>query len=469
MSDVVRAEVGILGAGPAGMAAARELVALGVDVLILDEGHRPGGQIFRQAPAGFRVRERRGLVAPSHDKGHRLLDDLRAAGVPVVNRATVWDAAPGRLWFEQDGRSRLLVCDRMLLATGAYDRVVPFPGWTLPGVITAGAAQVMVRGFMVKPGTRAVVAGTGPLLLPTVTSLLTAGVEVVAALEANHRTRVARAVLGVLGNLPRLREAFHYAAALLRHGIRLRTGWTVFAAAGDRQVSAVTIGKVDPRGRPRRSTARDVEADLVCTGFGLLPSVELALLLRCEMRYSHTRGGWLPRTDRDQLTSVPGTYAAGEIAGIGGAEVAIAEGRVAAFAIARAMGRGRPEDLDGRLDQARRRRDRERRAADRMLGAFPVLPGLFELAEPSTLVCRCEDVTLQRVRETALSSGCDLRTVKMGTRAGMGPCQGRICTPILHGVMPAGPGRQEIPSCPSVQVPVKPVSVETMLAAPSPE
>ncbi len=181
----------------------------------------------------------------------------------------------------------------------------------------------------------------------------------------------------------------------------------------------------------------------------------------------------MPQTDRDQRTSIPHVYAAGEIAGIGGAEVAMVEGTVAALAMARSLGVSGSEELEGRLVRHRRRRDRERRAADALLGAFPVLPGLSELAEPSTLVCRCEDVTLQSVREIAQTSGCDLRAVKMGTRAGMGPCQGRICAPILHDVLrdfpPEGRGRRELPPCPSTQVPVKPVSVETILRAPSPE
>lgn len=468
MSDILRTQVGILGAGPAGMAAALELRSLGIDVTVVDEGQRPGGQIFRQVPEGFRAVERKGLVAPSHSKGHQLIEKMTRQGIEVVCGATVWSAAPGRFWFEHHGRSRLLVCDRMLLATGAYDRLVPFPGWTLPGVITAGAAQVMVRGFMIKPGTRALVAGTGPLLLPTVTALLTAGVEVVGALEANKHLRAARALIGVFTNGARLREAMHYARALLRHGIRLRMGWTVFAAVGGDQVTAAVIGKVDSCGRPRKSTAREVQVDLICTGFGLMPSIELACLLGCEMHYVERRGGWLPRTNGDQMTSLDGIYAAGEIAGIGGAEVAISEGTVAGLAMAREMGLGQSTDSSDRLLRARSRRDRERRAADALLGAFPVLPGLSELAEPSTMVCRCEDVTLEEVREVARTSGSDLRAVKMGTRAGMGPCQGRICSPILHQVIPPGPGRQAIPPCPSIQEPVKPVSVDIMRAAPSP-
>ena len=186
----LQADVGIVGAGPGGMAAAVELARQGLSVTILDEGMRAGGQIFRQLPEGCASPDY--PEPPSHEQGHVLLHDLGASAVRVVNSAVVWDAEPGRLWFEHEGRSAELTCRAIVLAPGAYDRFVPFPGWTLPGVISAGAAQVMVRGFGVQPGQRALVAGTGPLLLPTVTALLSVGVEVVGALEAAPRSAMLR-------------------------------------------------------------------------------------------------------------------------------------------------------------------------------------------------------------------------------------------------------------------------------------
>ena len=454
---VVHADVGIVGAGPGGLAAANALAQAGLRVVVLDEGQRPGGQIHRQLPLGA-APPPAAAEPPSHAHGHSLLHTFAAQRIDLRAGATVWDARPGRLWFEHDGASWLLLAERLLLAPGAYDRCVPFPGWTLPGVVTAGAVQVMVRGFAVAPGRRALVAGSGPLLLPTVTALTQAGVTVVAALEATSRWRTLRAAPAVLGNAARRREALWYAKQLWRSGVRLRFGHTVFACEGDGRVQRAVIGRVDADGRPLRATARTVEVDLVAAGFGLVPSVELALRLGCATRFDPIRGGHCVVVDQRQQSSVPGVFAVGEICGIGGGEVAAVEGELAAAAIVHARGGPAPAAA-----LQRRARD-ERRSADAMLRVFAPLPGLVELADAATIVCRCEDVPLAAVRATAELHGRSTRAVKLGCRAGMGPCQGRICGPMMPALV-AGDGR--LPAeLPVVQVPLKPVRTSTLVDAP---
>jgi len=455
---VLEADVGIVGAGPAGMAAAARLARAGLSVVVLDEGQRAGGQIFRQLPDGAPQPEA-GTEPPSHARGHTLVAEFADPGVRLRSGATVWDGKPGRLWFEQDGASWLLRCQRIVLANGAYDRSVPFPGWTLPGVLTAGALQVMVRGFGTVPGKRALVVGSGPLLLPTVTSLASIGVEVVAALEASSRWRALRALPGVFGNGARLREALWYGRKLLAAGVRLRWGWTVFACEGDGRVQRAVIGKVDGDGRPRRDTARTIEVDVVGAGFGLVPSIELGLHLGCAARFDQVRGGHCLVVDGEQRTGVAGVFAAGEVCGIGGAEVAMAEGEVAAAAILHELRGTAPPPAFVRRAAA------ERRAADRLLGAFAPLPGLHELAAPDTIVCRCEDVTLRQAQDAAALHGSSQRAIKLGCRAGMGPCQARICGPSLQAL---ACGRSDLPmDLPVVRLPVKPVRTATILDAPA--
>lgn len=453
---IVDADVGVLGAGPGGMAAAKALAAAGLRVVVLDEGHRAGGQIFRQLPPG--APHEAIAEPPSHANGHALIDGFSASKVELRSGAIVWDARPGRLWFEQDGASWLLRCKHVVLAPGAYDRCIPFPGWTLPGVLTAGALQVMVRGFGVVPGKRALVVGSGPLLLPTVTALSSAGVEVVAALEASSRWRALRALPGVLGNGARLREALWYGRKLFAAGVRLQWGWTVFGVEGDGRVQRATIGKVDADGRPQRATARTIEVDVVGAGFGLVPSIEAGLLLGCASHLLPARGGHCLVVDAEQRTSVAGVYAVGEACGIGGAEVAMAEGELAAAAIVRHE-RGAPIAA-----AVARKAARERKAADAMLRAFAPLPGLHELAQPDTIVCRCEDVTLARAKAAAALHGGSHRAIKVGCRAGMGPCQARICGPSLQALACGQPGLPM--DLPVAQTPLKAVRSATILQAP---
>lgn len=466
----MRTRVAIVGAGPAGMAAAIELSAVGADVLVFDESFRAGGQIYRQPPVGFSVEHRGHQAAPSHERGDALLQQLEAQGVRVMSGVTVWNASPGRLDLEVDGAPAVCDCDVLILATGAYDRSVAFPGWTTPGVITAGAAQVMVRGFLVKPGTRALVAGTGPLLLPTVSALVAAGAEVVGALEANTRWRALSALGGVLGSRARRREAAFYARVILGRRLRYSFSSAVFAVQGGDRVRSAVIGRLGRDGVPLPHTAREVDVDLVCTGFGLSPSVELARVAGCEMHHQAARGGWVPRHDDRMATSVQGIFVAGEIAGIGGADVAIAEGKLAGLAAAEHLGLPDPRGARAaELKSAAARRTRERRASDALLRAFSIPPGVHQLAKDDTLVCRCEDVTFAQMRDAVELCGRDNRTAKMATRAGMGPCQGRICQALIADLLRhrlGGP--TEDPPCPSVQIPVKPVAVTTVAGDLSP-
>ena len=454
---VLDADVGVVGAGPAGMAAANRLAAAGLRVVVLDEGHRAGGQIFRQLPPNAPA-PATGTEPPSHRDGHRLLEELARRGIEIRSGATVWDGKPGFLWFEQNGESWLLRCREIVLAPGAYDRCIPFPGWTLPGVLTPGAVQVMVRGFGVVPGRRALVAGSGPLLLPTITALTAAGVNVVAALEAVPRANMFRVLPRLLLNGAKRREAMWYARQLRAARVRMQWGSTVFACEGDGRVQRAVIGKVDRDGRPLRETARTIEVDVVAAGFGLVPSIELGLLLGCASHHDAVRGGHCITVDRAQRTSVPDVYAAGEICGIGGAEVAIVEGALAAEVI---LGRRRPSPVSTRLLHDA---PRERRIADALLRAFPLLPGLHELALPDTIVCRCEDVPLARAREAARVHGGSLRAIKLGCRAGMGACQARICGPSLQAL--ACGRREQVMDVPVAQVPIKPVRSDTIVEAP---
>jgi NADPH-dependent 2,4-dienoyl-CoA reductase/sulfur reductase-like enzyme len=360
------------------MAAARRAAAAGRRVVVLDAGQRPGGQYWRH-------RE------PPTDRRYREL----AAGLSAVDyrpNATVWFAEPGFVLHTNEGRVR---AERVVLATGAWDRVVPFPGWDLPGVVTAGGAQALLKGSGVLVGRRVVVAGTGPFLLPVAANLATAGATVVGVFEANNPLR-----MGARMPAARVAEAARYAAILARHRIPYRWGRKVVAAHGDGRVEAVTVG------------GRRIGCDTLATGYGFVPAVELPLLLGCATRVDGDQNLVVTVDDR-QETSVPGLYAAGEVTGVGGAELATVEGAIAGAAAA-----GVTTDLVAR-------REKLRGFAAALHEVFP--PPRPE-PEDGTVVCRCEEVHFGAVREALTELGAaDARTLKLLTRMGMGWCQGRMC------------------------------------------
>jgi D-hydroxyproline dehydrogenase subunit alpha len=386
---VTRFEVAVVGAGPAGLAAAAGAAAAGSRVVVLDAGVRPGGQYWRH-------RQYFPPVSTNYRKLAAALDrvDYRAG-------AEVWFAEPGFVLHTKGGEVR---ADRVVLATGAHDRVVPFPGWTLPGVTTAGGAQALLKGQGVLVGRRIVVAGTGPFLLPVAAGLAGAGARVLGVFEANNPVRLA-------GRMPvdKMREAAGYAATFARHRIPYRTRHTVVAARGTGEVEAVMVAG------PRRS--RTIECDALAVGYGFVPAIELATLLGCATHVD-TDTNLVLAVDGNQRTSVPGVYAAGEITGVGGAELAIVEGAIAGAAAAGAT-------PDRELASRRARLSRFAAALKRN---FPVPPQWPDTLTEETVVCRCEEVPYKRIHTAVRELGAtDARTVKLLSRTGMGWCQGRMC------------------------------------------
>lgn len=441
MTEVVERErwpVAVVGAGPAGLAAAVAAADRGVRVLLLDAGAAPGGQYWRQR-GDRRLDDDR---APHAEHGGRRLRRLwaglaehrRAGRVGYVAGAQVWQvtrdddgftlrvtAAPGASPVTPVHHTR-----RLVLAPGGSDRQLPFPGWELPGVMAAGGVQSLLKASGTLAGRRAVVAGTGPFLLPVATGLARAGAEVVAVCEAGRPhtwLRDAPALLGVPGKLV---EGAQLAGGMLRHRIPYRTSTVVARAVGGGGPDGDELDRVElVRRRPDGSLvgpSRVVTADLLAVGWGFTPAIELALQLGAATRVDGD-GSLVVRTAADQATSVPGLWVAGEACGVGGATLSDIEGTRAGAAVADAA-RGR----EVRRHRGSGRIARHRRFAAAMHRHHPVPVGWSGWLEEDTLVCRCEEVPLDRVRHARTELGAtDARSVKQLTRIGMGWCQGRVC------------------------------------------
>lgn len=390
-------DVVVIGAGPAGLAASGAAADAGLDVALLDAEDRPGGQYYRQHGTG---------PVPHHRVTH-------------LPRHRVWHVERGfTAHAVADERPRQVRGRALVIATGAHDRPLPFPGWDLPGVLTAGGAQALVKGELVVPGNRVVVAGTGPFLLPVAAALARGGADVPGVFEANRPLGFARH----LAHHPeKAREAAGYAAALARHRIPYLLGRAVVEAHGHDAVTAVTVATLDRAWRPVRR--RIVPCDAVAVGYGFTPRLEIPLQLGCATRLDDA-GSLVAVVDTAQRTSVPGVYAAGETTGVGGAQLAHVEGELAGRAVAEALGAARRPEHARRL-LARRRTLRA--FAEAMNRAFPVRAGWTGWPRQDTIVCRCEEVTRAGLAEAAALGATDPRTAKLLSRAGMGRCQGRIC------------------------------------------
>jgi thioredoxin reductase len=317
-----RVEMVCVGAGPAGLAAAIEAARAGVQVTIYDENERPGGQLFKQIHKFFGSQEH-GAKERGFSIGEKLLSEARQLGVEVALRSVVLGIYDGKVLnvLTQD-RVTPVLADRTLLATGASENMIPFPGWTLPGVIGAGAAQTMANLHGIKPGERVLMVGSGNVGVVVSFQLLQAGCEVAAVIDA----------------APGIGGYGVHAAKVARRGVPFLMRHTVKEAVGADRVQAAVIVELDEAWQPIPGTERTIEVDTICLAVGLNPMVQLARMAGCAMTYVPALGGSVPVHDENQHTTVRSIYVAGDVAGIEEASTAIVEGRIAGLAVAHSLG-----------------------------------------------------------------------------------------------------------------------------------
>lgn len=388
--DKLRTDILIVGGGPAGMAAAIAAATSGGDVTIIDDNPRLGGQIWRAELGEMKSADARELIATLEQNRIRIIP---GASVFAGNRtALLAETGSGTVEIEYQ---------KLILATGARERFLPFPGWTLPNVFGAAGLQALVKGGFEVENKRVVVAGTGPLLLVVAEYLRSKGAQIVAVCEQTTNRKLDRFALGLWRRPSKLAQGIALRSKL--RGVPYYKNSWVLAAFGESKLKAVTISRID--------RTVELECDMLACGFHLVPNTELARLLGCRIDDDFVS------VDEYQETSVQGVYCAGEPTGIGGVDAALVEGRIAGYA------------ATGQIDEARLLlpdRETTERFTIALDRTFELRDELRKLATDSTVVCRCEDVQFG-----VLTGYTDLRTAKLQTRCGMGSCQGRVCGPAV--------------------------------------
>lgn len=313
-----RRDIAIIGAGPAGLCAAIEAASHGARVTVYDENDRPGGQLFKQIHKFFGSREHRAMER-GYRIGHSLLDEAASLGVEVVLQATVLGVFEEKtLNILQENRIRRVRPESLVIATGASENMIPFPGWTLPGVIGAGAAQTMANLHGVRPGRSILMVGCGNVGVVVAWQMLQAGCQVAAMIDAS----------------PKIGGYAVHAAKVARAGVPFHLRHTILQAHGEDRVTGATIAQVDDSWKPVPGSEKTLDVDAICLAVGLNPSTQLARMAGCAMVFAPGLGGWVPAHDHDCATSVPGVYVAGDVSGIEEASSAMVEGRLAGLAAA---------------------------------------------------------------------------------------------------------------------------------------
>lgn len=413
-------DVLVLGAGPAGLAAAAAARENGADVICADLFATPGGQYHMQPPSPGGAFAKTSQVLDGQAAARR----CRELGVRFLAQTEVFWAEPGfTIFANQAGNAVAIKSAAMVVASGAMERALPFKGWTLPGVMTAGGAQRLIKSNNALPGKNVVLAGSGPFLLAVANTFGTAGFKLVSYVEMQ---RPSLAALSLLLKTPgRIGEAVKLMRGLRRSGARVLTGHQVVEALGDGRLEAVRIAPLDRRGLPLMEDAFTLEnIDGLCVGYGFRPVVDVTSILHAEHRFDDALGGWVCSVDQTQATTVDGLFAAGEITGIGGAVPARLSGRLAGIHAADATGhRSGQADLPALQRQLRS----ARRFADGLAALFPFPGHLVEQLGAGETLCRCEDVSVAHIDRAIADGASAVFSIKMWTRAGMGPCQGRVC------------------------------------------
>lgn len=413
MYDVI-----VIGAGPAGANAALGADQKGLKVLMIDEQKYAGGQVWRQKSKSI-------LKAPgteASENGSALGDKISRSKVDVRYNSRVWhiEKEDDGSWLIAAERERLKA-KALIISTGAQERIIPIPGWTLPGVMGLGAATVLFKEHMMVPQGRTIVAGNGPLLFYVASEIIRLGGQVAAVVSLNSKKDWKEAFPEMVSNKDLLWQGLKWMFQLYKRRVPIFWQHGIKKIEGESNVDGATICKVDDNWKPESGSEQNIAAETVCLGHGLMPSIEATRLAGAYHKYDQTLGGWVPIVDKHGRTTHPKLYACGDNAGILGAFAAPFRGKLAASAVIKDLMGSKESNID---------QETYDRAVKFGLAATALsIPraGLADFMTMDTIVCRCEEITRGEIEHEIRTGAITPNAIKSGTRCGMGPCGGRYC------------------------------------------
>ncbi len=468
----------VIGAGPAGMAAAVEAARAGVSVAIVDESPAPGGQVYRSFLDGMQVTDAAAL-GPDYAIGTALKGELKASGAETAFGERVWFVAPGGdaaasgaangaaaggFRIESVGPKGVNRWDAraVVAATGTSERVVPVPGWTTPGVMGLAAATILLKAQRMVPGEATVVAGCGPLVTAVAAGILKGGGRVAAMVDLAGLGDWLGAMPSLVSRPDLLSRGAKWQWQIRAAGVPVLRRHAVVDVRGTDRVREVVVCPVDDDWRPIRGRERTFEADSLALGHGLIPGTEVTRLLRADHAFVADKGGWTAVRDGDMRSSVAKLYVAGDGAGISGAVAAGMEGRLAGLAAALDLGRLSAAEYAAKAGPIKARLKRAERFGAEMGRMMTPRAGLLETVTADTVVCRCEDVTRGEIEDTVKAGAFEVNQLKSWTRCGMGPCQGRMCGDTAAKLVAGHVGGREAAGAWTARVPIRPITLDDL-------
>lgn len=453
----------IVGGGFSGIVAADILSGKGLSILMIDENFHSGGQLLRKISEELGVNKK---YKTTYIKrvGAEFLKKIKEEDIDILKNSIVLGVYDkNEILIEvENNKVKKFHYDVLLFATGARERFLPFKGWTLPGVISTGMSQVLMKSYGILPSKKIIVAGSGLFLFSVTYELLKNGAKVISLLESTPFLNKVKLLPSLLHAPSKAVEGMVYLSKILLSAVPVKYNSRVIEARGGNTLEEVIIAKTDMNGNVKKGSEKIIRTDSLAIGFGFSPNVGLPSLAGCKLDFIRSLGGWIVSVNDDMETSVKDIYSAGEITGIGGAIKSINEGRIAALSILKKFGKSEEADYKRKIKKLKKERKNNLVFSKYFNTLYGIREDDIRAISNDTVICRCEDVKMGEIKEALKSGFITPGALKLSVRAGMGNCQGRTCGPIIYDLLSISSDANSMKPF-STRPPVKPVNIRNFV------